>query len=91
MKASILIANYNSEDYLEECLNSIFNQTYENIEIIVFDDASTDNSVDRLKKFKNIELIINNKEKKKFGCFNQINSYKEAFRKSSGDIIFFFR
>ena len=89
MKASILIANYNSEDYLEECLNSIFNQTYENIEIIVFDDASTDNSVDRLKKFKNIELIINNKEKKKFGCFNQINSYKEAFRKSSGDIIFF--
>ena len=31
IKASILIANYNNEKYLEECLNSILNQTYKNI------------------------------------------------------------
>ena len=50
-KASILIANYNNEKYLEECLNSILNQTYKNIEIIVIDDDSSDNSSKIINKF----------------------------------------
>ena len=87
MKASILIANYNNENFIEDCINSLLHQTYKNIEIIFFDDQSSDNSIKKVKKFDNVNLIINSKEKKKFGCFNQINSYREAFNKSSGDLI----
>ncbi|MBU3089493.1 glycosyltransferase [Clostridium gasigenes] len=43
---SIVVSNYNNEKYIEECLDSLVNQTYKNIEIIIVDDASTDNSVD---------------------------------------------
>lgn len=42
---SIVVSNYNNEKYIEKCLESLIKQTYNNIEIIVVDDASTDNSV----------------------------------------------
>ena len=50
---SVVIPVYNSEKYLEECLDSILNQTYENIEIIAIDDGSEDSSLDVLKKYSN--------------------------------------
>lgn len=45
-KIGIIIPNYNYEHTIEKCLNSIFNQTYKNYEIIFVDDCSTDNSID---------------------------------------------
>ena len=45
-KLGIIIPNYNYEHTIEKCLNSIFNQTYTNYEIIFVDDCSTDNSVE---------------------------------------------
>lgn len=61
---SIVIANYNSEKYINETLNSLFIQSYSNIEIILIDDCSSDGSVDLInhwksQKLKNIELILN--------------------------------
>lgn len=89
MKATILIANYNNQKYLKDCINSLLKQSYKNKEIIFFDDKSNDNSIKEAKKFKNIIILKNNKIKKKYGSYNQINSYKQAFKKSTGDIIFF--
>ena len=48
---SIVIPVYNSEKYLEACLNSVLNQTYENLEIICVNDESTDKSLSILEKY----------------------------------------
>ena len=42
--ASIIIPVYNVEPFLRKCLDSVINQTYENIEILIVDDGSTDQS-----------------------------------------------
>lgn len=61
--ATIIIPVYNTDKYLKQCLDSVVNQTYKNIEIIVINDASTDYSYTILKHYvkehKNIKLINN--------------------------------
>lgn len=49
---SVIIPVYNSEKYLLQCVNSVLNQTYKNIEILLIDDCSTDSSFDVCKKLK---------------------------------------
>jgi glycosyltransferase involved in cell wall biosynthesis len=49
---SIIIPVYNAEKYISRCLDSIINQSYKNIQIIVIDDGSTDNGVLILDKYK---------------------------------------
>ena len=51
-RVSVLISNFNKEDYIEDCINSCLSQEYKNLEIIVVDIASTDNSLKILSKFK---------------------------------------
>lgn len=48
---SIVVPIYNVEEYLEQCLQSIINQTYSNLEIILVDDGSVDNSLSIIKKY----------------------------------------
>lgn len=43
---SLLIANYNNGNYLQEAIDSVLSQSYKNWEIIIVDDGSTDNSRD---------------------------------------------
>ena len=87
IKVSVLIANYNNEKYLNECIDSIKKQTYQNIEIIIHDDSSSDNSIKRINKYKNI-TIIKNRKRGRYGSYNQMNAYYRAFKKSKGEIIF---
>jgi glycosyltransferase involved in cell wall biosynthesis len=46
---SVFIVTYNSSDYIIEALDSVRNQTYPNIELVVSDDCSTDNSNELFK------------------------------------------
>jgi len=88
-KVSVLIANYNNEKYIDTCINSLKKQTYKNLEIIFFDDQSNDNSLKKVKKFKNVNIVQSFKKKSIYGSINQINSYVQAFKKSKGKIILF--
>lgn len=60
---SVIIPVYNGEEFIVEAIESVLNQTYQNIEIIVIDDKSTDGTLDRIKSYldksKNIKLITN--------------------------------
>ena len=49
---SVLIANYNNGKYLMEAINSVYAQTYTNWEIILVDDASTDNTKEIYKELE---------------------------------------
>ena len=88
MKATIVIANYNNSNFLKECINSLISQTYKNIEIIFFDDNSSDDSLNVVKNFNKVK-IIENKVQTPFGSLNQINAFKKGIAISTGDIIFF--
>lgn len=58
-KVSILVAAYNVEKTISQAVQSILKQTYDNMEILVVNDGSTDNTTEILKKFTDKVLIIN--------------------------------
>jgi glycosyltransferase involved in cell wall biosynthesis len=61
---SVVVASYNHAEYLEQRMDSLINQTYQNIEILVIDDCSTDGSVKVLRKYEShpkVKLIIREK------------------------------
>ena len=49
---SIIIPNYNHAQYLDERIQSVLKQTYQNFEVIILDDKSTDNSLEVINKYK---------------------------------------
>lgn len=82
-KVSIIVPVYNGQDFINRCLNSLINQTYSNVEIIVINDGSTDNSLDLLKKY-NDKIILINKENSGVS-----DSRNLGLEKASGDYIMF--
>ena len=84
---SVVIPVYNVENYLKECIESILNQTLQNIEIICVDDGSKDKSLDILKQYasqyKNITII--SQHNKGAGIARNI-----GLRHASGKYILFF-
>ena len=88
MKTSVVIANFNSENYIEQCINSLKSQTYKNLEIIFFDDNSSDGSLNKIKKFSNVK-VIENKIQTEHGSLNQLNAFRKCINQSTGDLIFF--
>lgn len=83
---SVIVPVYNSEKYLNECLLSLHNQTLNDVEFIIVDDGSTDNSFAIIEKWNQIDS--------RFRCFRkenggQVSAYLFGFEKSLGDYIGF--
>ena len=84
---SVCIPTYNGSQFLQESLESVKNQTYQNIEVIVSDNYSTDNTLNIVKKFKNevdfpVKIFLN--KRKSIG-----ENWNNCIEKSSGDYIQF--
>lgn len=78
------MCTYNGEKYINEQLNSLINQTYKIFEVIIQDDASTDDTIAILKKFEDklpLKIYINNEN---IG-FNK--NFEQAILKANGDLI----
>ena len=86
-KVSVIIPIYNAEKYLYQCLESVVNQSYKNLEIICVDDCSIDSSLniinEFMKKDKRIKLIQNSKN------IGSALSRNNAIDIASGDLIYF--
>lgn len=85
-KVSVIIPNFNHACYLDVRLSSILDQTFQNFEIILLDDCSTDNSKDIIERYRNHPKIshIN------YNSINTGNTFKQwdaGIRKSNGEFI----
>ena len=86
MKYSFIVPVYNTEKYLKKCLDSLVNQTYDDFEIIIVNDGSTDNSksiIDEYKK-KNKNIVVINQENQGLSM-----ARNNGVKKASGDYIIF--
>ena len=86
-KISVIIPIYNVEDYLEQCVESILNQTYTNLEIILVNDGSTDSSGEICDRYKNIDKRIKVIHKVNGGLSDARNC---GLENSTGEYIAFF-
>jgi glycosyltransferase involved in cell wall biosynthesis len=86
---SVLVCNYNYASYVEETLRSILNQDYENIEVVIVDDGSSDNSKEIIERFErdnqDVKLVSKYKKKNQGLCFAR----NDAIELSSGDFFMF--
>lgn len=85
-KISVIIPVYNIDKYLEKCLESVSNQIYKNIEIIIVDDGSTDSSSDIYERYAQIDH--------RFRIFKKTNGGLSSARnfginQSSGKYVYF--
>ncbi len=82
MKVTIITVTFNSVKYIEDCILSVANQTYPNIEHIIIDGKSNDGTVEKIKKHeKNITSWISETDR---GMYDALNKGMEL---STGDII----
>lgn len=82
MKVSVIMPVYNGEKYIEYAIKSILNQTYKNIQFILVDGESTDNTMKIVNKYsQDIDLIISEKDN---GMYDAIN---KGFSRSNGELM----
>ena len=83
---SVIIPNYNHAQYLEQRLNSVFNQTYTNFEVIILDDCSTDNSLEVITRYNDnphlSQVVVN-----ETNAGNTFKQWQKGIRLAKGEII----
>lgn len=87
IKVSVVITAYNVEKYIKKAINSVLNQTYKNIEIVVVEDCSTDNTLKFIKGLQKSDLafpinLVQHKENVGAGL-----SRRDGIKASTGDFI----
>jgi glycosyltransferase involved in cell wall biosynthesis len=83
-KVTIITACYNSGNYIEQTINSVIGQTYKNIQYIIVDGGSTDNTLEIIDKYKyRIDTLISERDKGVYDAFNK------GVRLATGDYINF--
>lgn len=81
-KITVIIPSFNQDKFLEETLLSIINQNYPNLELIIYDGGSTDNSTKILEKYdKHINFWISETDN------GQADAINKGLKKSTGDLI----
>lgn len=83
-KISVIVPVYNVEDYLEECVNSLLRQTYQNIEILLINDGSTDRSGEICDSYQSSKIIVYHKPN---GGLSSARNY--GIERASGSYICF--
>lgn len=81
---SIIIASFNCEKYIEDAIKSVISQTYENWELLVLDDASCDNSIEKITPFLGDNRISLIRHKKNQGAGK---TFRDALNYVSNEII----
>ena len=82
MKVSIIIPTYNEEDAIGDCIKTLLNQSYSNIEIIIVDDGSNDKTVEKVKSLREVKLLT--QKHKGPGAARNLGSAR-----ASGDVLVF--
>ncbi len=87
---SILINNYNNKIYIKQCIQSCLDQSYKNVEVIIYDDNSNDGSKKVINniKDKRIKKIFNKRRLYKSGPLNQLEGIYRSIVKAKGELIF---
>ena len=82
MRVSIITVVYNGEQYIEECITSVIEQNYHDLEYIVIDGGSTDNTLSRIEKHRNkIAHFISEKDR---GMYDALN---KGIALASGEVV----
>ncbi|MBB4823650.1 glycosyltransferase involved in cell wall biosynthesis [Sporosarcina luteola] len=87
LKVSVIITNYNYAQYVREAIESVLNQSYQNFEIIVVDDGSTDESATVLRNYEESYADKITVISQKNG--GQASAFNTGFEKATGDIVAF--
>jgi glycosyltransferase involved in cell wall biosynthesis len=80
---SIVFTSYNHKEYLRQALDSLINQTYPNLEIIIIDDCSTDGSQEVLKEYEHIQNINLKLQSQNSGSYVKASNYGASFAKGT--------
>ena len=84
-KLLVIVPFYNTELYLDKCINSILQQTYTNFELVLVDDCSTDKSLEIAKSYEhldNVTILSNNINR---GVYYSINKVLDTFKNKNWD------